>query len=56
MLYSAAMLLGTGSLINNQTPGTTAYFFYRDQSPAFTSTAYESKTVLWTSISWVIAC
>jgi hypothetical protein len=56
MRYSAAMPLGTGSLINNQPPGTTAYFCYRDQRPAFTSTASESKTVPWTSISWVIAC
>ncbi|GGM86323.1 hypothetical protein [Streptomyces fuscichromogenes] len=49
-------LIGSGPLINNQTPGTVAKFYGKNHNLLFTSTAYDSRTVDWTPVWYVIAC
>lgn len=56
VVYTLPDLTGTGPLINNQTSGTIAYFYYKDASYAFSSTAYDSRNVNWTPIWYAIAC
>ncbi|WP_327178834.1 hypothetical protein OG599_28555 [Streptomyces sp. NBC_01335] len=55
-LYQLPNLTGSGPLINNQTPGTVAYFYDKNQSYLFSSTAYQSTTVNWTPVWYAIAC
>ncbi|WLW49973.1 hypothetical protein [Streptomyces sp. YU58] len=49
-------LIGSGPLINNQTPGTVARFYDKNHKLLFTSKAYQSRTVNWTPVWYVIAC
>jgi hypothetical protein len=55
-LYQLPDLVGSGSLINNQTTGTVAYFYDKNQNFLFSSTAYDSRTVNWTPVWYAIAC
>jgi len=55
-LYQLPDLVGSGPLVNNQTPGTTAYFYDKNQNFLFSSTAYETKSVDWTPVWYAIAC
>lgn len=55
-LYELPNLVGTGPLINNQSPGTTAYFYDKNENYLFYSTAYESTTRDWTPVWYAIAC
>ncbi|MGW0858674.1 hypothetical protein [Streptomyces sp. NPDC002690] len=55
-LYQLPNLTGSGPLVNNQTPGTVAYFYDKNQNYLFASTAYQSTTVNWTPVWYAIAC
>lgn len=55
-LYQLPNLTGNGALVNNQTPGTVAYFYDKNQNYLFSSTAYQSTTVNWTPVWYAIAC
>ncbi|MFD6425531.1 hypothetical protein [Streptomyces sp. NPDC060198] len=55
-LYQLPNLTGSGPLVNNQTPGTVAYFYDKNQNFLFSSTAYQSTTVNWTPVWYAIAC
>lgn len=55
-LYQLPNLTGNGPLVNNQTPGTVAYFYDKNQNYLFSSTAYQSTTVNWTPVWYAIAC
>ncbi|MFE9849691.1 hypothetical protein ACFYPN_12885 [Streptomyces sp. NPDC005576] len=55
-LYQLPNLTGGGPLVNNQTPGTVAYFYDKNQNYLFSSTAYQSTTVNWTPVWYAIAC
>ncbi|WP_328718602.1 hypothetical protein OHT52_03320 [Streptomyces sp. NBC_00247] len=55
-LYQLPNLTGSGPLVNNQTPGTVAYFYDKNQNYLFSSTAYQSTTVNWTPVWYAIAC
>ncbi|MFH8220835.1 hypothetical protein ACH4C2_31760 [Streptomyces sp. NPDC018057] len=49
-------LVGSGPLVNNQTPGTVAKFYDKNHKRLFTSKAYQSRTVNWTPVWYVVAC
>lgn len=55
-VYQLPDLVGSGSLVNNQTPGTVAGFYDKNGNLLFTSTAYESRAVDWTPVWYAVAC
>ncbi len=54
--YELPNLVGRGPLNNNQTAGTTSYFFDKNADPLFTSNAPQQTTVDWTPVWYAVAC
>ncbi len=54
--YQLPNLVGGGSLNNNQTKGTTAYFYDKNANFLFSSVAPEQRNVNWTPVWYAVAC
>jgi hypothetical protein len=56
--FTLPNLVGNGPENNNQTPGTTAYFFDQNanQVDPYETSAPDQRTVNWTPIWYVVAC